>query len=159
MLRPEPGLLPAIVNTYNRVMVDFHSATPTDSRPEAPLTALVVEDDDSIAALLCFILERDGLRVEHAADGREAERLIAAIAPPAVVLLDIMLPYVDGFELIDSIRSLSGWQKVTILMLSTKGNERDIDSALDNGADDYLVKPFQPEELKARLRRLLRQRP
>lgn len=140
-------------------MTERHCATPTDSRPEALLTALVVEDDDSIAALLCFILERDGFRVEHAADGREAERLIAAIAPPAVVLLDIMLPYVDGFELIDSIRTLSGWQKVPILMLSTKGNERDIARALDNGADDYLVKPFQPEELKARLRRLLRQRP
>ena len=139
-------------------MVKHHSAAPTDSRPETLLTALVVEDDDSIAALLCFILERDGFRVKHAADGREAERLIATIAPPTVVLLDIMLPYVDGFELIDSIRTESGWQNVPILMLSTKGNERDIARALDNGADDYLVKPFQPEELKARLRRLLRQR-
>lgn len=148
-----------MVPDYNRCMAQLDSAMPTDSRPEVRPAALVVEDDDSIAALLGFILEREGFCVERAADGLDAERLIAAMAPPAVVLLDIMLPYVDGFALIDSMRALSGWRNVPILMLSAKGSERDIARALDSGADDYLVKPFQPEELKARLRRLLRQRP
>jgi DNA-binding response OmpR family regulator len=135
------------------------SIPPSDARPDPSLTALVVEDARAIAMLLRFILEREGFRVEHAADGREAQRLIGVMAPPAVVLLDIMLPYVDGFELIASIRSQPGWEKLPILMLSSKGSEGDIARALDAGADDYMVKPFQPDELKARLRRLLRGRP
>lgn len=118
--------------------------------------ALVVEDDRSIAQLLRFILEREGFAVEHAADGRQAQALIAALAPPAVVMLDVMLPYVDGFDLIATIRARAGWEKLPVLMLSAKGGERDIARALDAGADDYMVKPFQPDELKARLRRLLR---
>lgn len=121
----------------------------------APL-ALVVEDDHSIAQLLRFILEREGFVVEHAADGRKAQALIAALPPPAVVLLDVMLPYVDGFDLIATIRTRADWEKLPVLMLSAKGGERDIARALDAGADDYMVKPFQPDELKARLRRLLR---
>lgn len=139
-------------------MSDIHSAPQPDSRPEAPLTVLVVEDDPTLAKLLRFILERDGFRVESATDGREAQRLIMTLPPPTVALLDIMLPFVDGFELIAAIRAQSGWQNIPILMLSAKGSERDIARALDDGADDYLVKPFQPEELKARLRRLLRSR-
>lgn len=122
------------------------------------LTALVVEDEGSIAMLLRFILERDGFRVEHASDGRQAQQLIATLAPPAVTLLDIMLPYVDGFELITNIRAQPGWEKVPVMMLTAKGSERDIARALDAGADDYMVKPFQPDELKARIRRLLRSR-
>lgn len=127
-------------------------------RSEPTPTALIVEDDLSIAMLLRFILERDGFHIEHAADGREAQRLIGSLTPPTLVLLDIMLPYVDGFELIASIRAQAGWEKLPVLMLSAKGSERDIARALDAGADDYVVKPFQPDELKARLRRLLRNR-
>jgi DNA-binding response OmpR family regulator len=140
-------------------MSDAVSLPPSDVRPGSGLTALVVEDARAIAMLLRFILEREGFRVEHAADGREAQRLIASMSPPAVVLLDIMLPYADGFELIASIRAQPGWETLPILMLSSKGSEGDIARALDAGADDYMVKPFQPDELKARLRRLLRSRP
>ncbi|MCK9381347.1 MAG: response regulator transcription factor [Sulfuritalea sp.] len=140
-------------------MSEADPAPPPDTRADPVLTALVVEDAESIAKLLRFILEREGFRVEHAGDGREAQRLIAVMAPPAVVLLDVMLPYVDGFELIASIRAQPGWEQLPILMLSSKGSERDIARALDAGADDYMVKPFQPDELKARLRRLLRGRP
>lgn len=135
------------------------TTTLTSSAAEPSLTALVVEDDQVIAMLLRFILERDGFRVEHAADGREAQRLIGSLAPPTVVLLDIMLPYADGFELIASIRGQLEWGKVPVMMLTSKGSEQDIARALDAGADDYMVKPFQPDELKARLRRLLRRRP
>lgn len=117
---------------------------------------MIVEDEESIAMLLRFILERNGFNVELAADGREALRLIATLAPPTLVLLDIMLPHVDGFELIANIRAQPGWEKVTVMMLTALGNERNIARALDSGADDYIVKPFQPDELKARLRRLLR---
>ena len=120
------------------------------------MTALIVEDDKSLAMLLRFFLEREGFSVHHAADGREAQRLIATLAPPGIALLDIMLPYVDGFELIASIRSQPGWEKLPVMMLTAKGSERDIARALDAGADDYVVKPFQPDEIKARIRRLMR---
>ena len=122
----------------------------------APPTILVVEDDDSIAMLLRFILEREGYLVVYAAEGRQAQKLIATMAPPNLVLLDIMLPYTSGFELLDFIRGRDAWKDSPVLMLTAKGTERDIARALDAGADDYIVKPFQPDEMKARIRRLLR---
>lgn len=140
-------------------MSENPSPPPPDSPAEQPLAAFIVEDDLSIAMLVRFILERDGYRVDHAADGREAQRKIATLAAPSVVLLDIMLPYADGFELITAIRAQAGWEKVPVMMLSAKGSGTDIERALDLGADDYIVKPFQPDELKARVRRLLRRRP
>ena len=91
-------------------------------------------------------------------DGRAARQLITEIEPPDLIMLDIMLPYCDGFELIAAIRAQDGWHTIPILMLSSKGSERDIARALDAGADDYIVKPFKPDELKARLRRMLRSR-
>ena len=119
---------------------------------------MIVEDDKSVAMLLRFIVEREGYCVTHAADGREAQLQIATMSPPSVVLLDIMLPYADGFELLGNIRSLPAWKTVPVMMLTAKGGAKDIERALDAGADDYMVKPFQPDELKARLRRLLRAR-
>lgn len=145
-------------STYNYGMPESTLMSQPDSGRDPVPTALVAEDEKFIAQLLRFILEREGFRVEHAADGREAERLIATLAAPTVVLLDIMLPYTDGFDLIAAIRAQPGWQTLPILMLSSKGSERDIARALDAGADDYIVKPFQPDELKARLRRMLRGR-
>jgi DNA-binding response OmpR family regulator len=121
--------------------------------------AWVIEDDEHIAKLLCFILEREWFKVKHVPDGREAKRLVAQDAPPAILLMDIMLPYADGFELLAHMRTKPGWEKVRIMMLTAKGGERDIARALDSGADDYVVKPFQPDEIKARLRRLLRRTP
>lgn len=124
-----------------------------------PPAILLVEDDKAIASLLRFILEREGYAVVHATDGREAQRLIDELTPPpALALLDIMLPHVDGFELIARIRARADWQQVPVVMLTAKGAAKDITRALDSGADDYVLKPFQPDELKARLRRLLRKR-
>lgn len=119
-------------------------------------SVLVVEDDQEIAYLLKFMLERDGLDVSHAADGREAITLIDEIKPPNLVLLDVMLPYHDGFQLISHIRKKTGWNKVPIVMLTAKSQEGDIARALKLGANDYIVKPFQPVELLARLRRFLK---
>lgn len=111
-----------------------------------------------IASILHFVLDREGFRVRHAVDGRIAQQMVATMEVPSVVLLDVMLPYVDGFQLIATIRAQAGWEKTPVLMLTSKGAERDIARALDAGADDYMVKPFQLEELRARLRRLLRVR-
>jgi DNA-binding response OmpR family regulator len=118
--------------------------------------ALVVEDDDQISYLLRFILEREGYTVEIARDGRDAQRLIGELEPPAVVTLGVMLPYVDGFQLLGLMREKPAWKNVPILMLTAKSQEKDVVRALDAGANDYIVKPFKPDELCARIRRLVK---
>jgi DNA-binding response OmpR family regulator len=116
--------------------------------------ALVVEDDEHIGQLLKFMLERAGYAVALASDGRAAQAHIESEPPPAVALFDVMLPFLDGFQLLGLARQQDGWQSVPVLMLTAKAQERDIARALAAGANDYIVKPFQPEELLARLRRL-----
>lgn len=122
-------------------------------------TVLIVEDDEQIAFLLQFIVEREGFRVLLARDGRAAQKLIDESVPPALSMLDVMLPYVDGFQLIAHIRAKPAWRDSKILMLTAKSQEGEIVRALDAGANDYLVKPFQPNELKARIRRLVSPKP
>jgi two-component system alkaline phosphatase synthesis response regulator PhoP len=118
---------------------------------------LVVEDDEHISDLLTFLLERQGYRVQACRDGREARAFIEATAlVPAMVLLDVMLPFIDGFELVGLIRGRPTWKAVPVVMLTAKTTEADIVRALDAGADDYIVKPFQPNELMARVRRYVR---
>jgi DNA-binding response OmpR family regulator len=119
-------------------------------------SVLVVEDDVHIAHVLSFMLERQGYRVTHVADGRAAVQHVTAEAAPDLVLLDVMLPYVDGFEIVGLIRAQAGWEAVPVLMLTAKNTERDTVRALDAGANDFIIKPFQPQELLARLRRFLK---
>ena len=120
----------------------------------AAATALVVEDDPQIAHILKFILEREGYEVHHAADGRSAVSLIESLAPPAIVTLDIMLPHTDGYELLQRVRSRPGWETVPVILLTARSQEKDIVRALEAGANDYIVKPFKPDELRARVKRL-----
>ena len=121
--------------------------------PAEPM-AVVVEDDQIIVTLLEHLLSRRGFNVRIAKDGREATDLIDTLPPPALVLLDVMLPYLDGFELIKKIREHATWNQVPIIMLTAKSQEQNIVRALDYGANDYLIKPFRPEELLARIRRV-----
>ena len=122
--------------------------------------ALVIDDDQAISSLLEFIFQRQGYAVEVLHDGLKADEHISSdLPPPDVVILDILLPRVDGFALLRKIRQQPAWQEVPVLMLSALGDEQTIVRALDAGANDYVQKPFKPEELKARVRRLIRQRP
>lgn len=130
--------------------------TDTSTEQKSKPVVLLVEDDEDIAYLVTFMLSREGFEVLTASDGRQASIMIEEIAPPKLVLLDIMLPYVDGFQLIKQIRSKPEWQNTPVIMLTAKTQERDIVRALDYGASDYVVKPFQPEEFMARLRRFLK---
>lgn len=120
-------------------------------------TALVVEDEEQIAYLLRFILEREGYTVELAREGRAAQDFITSSAPPALVMLDVMLPFVDGYQLLAAIRAQDGWEDVPVMMLTAKSQEKDIVRALDSGAADYMVKPFKPDELRARIKRLVKE--
>ena len=121
--------------------------------------ALVVEDDEHIGQLLQFMLERENYRVHLACDGRAGKAFIETQAAPSIALLDVMLPFFDGFQLVALMRAQPGWEAVPIIMLTAKTQERDIVRALDAGANDYIVKPFQPKELLARVRRLARVAP
>src|SRR5262245_5603293 len=118
--------------------------------------ALVAEDDEQIAYILRFILEREGFEVHAAPDGRTAIELIGKLPPPAIVLLDVMMPHADGFELLARLRATAGWEKVPVVMLTARSQEQDIVRGLEAGANDYMIKPFKPDELRARVRRLLK---
>lgn len=127
-----------------------------DERADVPRIALVVEDDEQIAVLLKYMIERQGFSVVMARDGRAAQEMIETGVAPAIAIVDIMLPYIDGFQLVAMIRAKPEWKNVPIIMLTARSQEGDIVRALDAGANDYIVKPFKPEELKARMKRLLR---
>ncbi len=126
--------------------------------PAGP-SALVIEDHDHISEIIEFILIREKFRPQIARDGQAAVEMIDGIATPALVVLDLMLPHVDGFALLARIRARRGWEKIPVIVISAKAQEQDIVRALEAGADDYLVKPFQPNELKARIRRLQKREP
>ena len=103
-------------------------------------TVLVVEDEQDTADLLKCVLEREGFSVLHAGDGRQASTLIDTIRPPSLVLLDMVIPYVNGFELLGVIRHHPDWQGVPVIMLSADYYEPDIQRALREGATTYVVK-------------------
>lgn len=121
-----------------------------------PASVLVVEDDEHISHLLKFMLQREKYTVHLARDGREAKQFIENNAPPDVVLLDVMLPFFDGFTLVALLREQPAWKTTPVIMLTAKTQEQDIVRALHAGANDYILKPFQPAELLARVKRLSR---
>src|SRR5437868_1529116 len=115
---------------------------------------LVVDDDSRIRDVLRRQLSYEGYQVDLAADSKEAFAQVAD-NPPDLVVLDLMLPGMSGLEVCRRLRSADD---MPILMLTAKGTLEDKIDGLDSGADDYLVKPFEPEELLARVRALLRRR-
>jgi DNA-binding response OmpR family regulator len=132
---------------------------PTTTRMSSEVAApsrdiLVVEDDPVVSGLIDHMLRRRGFAVRVVADGRSANELLDTMDPPAVVVLDVMLPFVDGFELIERIRHTPRWEAVPIIMLTSKSQESYVIRAFEAGVNDYVVKPFRPEEFVARVRRL-----
>jgi DNA-binding response OmpR family regulator len=115
-------------------------------------TILVVDDEPIVREVVADYLRREGFRVENAADGNEALSRFAA-ARPDLVLLDLMLPGVDGLEVCRRIRTSSN---VPIIMVTAKSEETDTIIGLGVGADDYVTKPFSPRELVARVKAVLR---
>lgn len=113
---------------------------------------LIVDDEQNIVDLARLYLEREAFRVESAADGEQALERIKSLSP-ALVVLDIMLPKLDGFEVCRRVR---GESDVPILMLTARDEDVDKIVGLELGADDYLTKPFNPRELVARVKAILR---
>jgi two-component system, OmpR family, phosphate regulon response regulator PhoB len=119
------------------------------------LTVLLVEDERDIAELVRYHVEKAGMRVVHAAEGGTALRLARAELPD-VVVLDLMLPGLDGLEVCRQLRREAATRRLPIIMLTARGEEVDRVVGLELGADDYVVKPFSPRELIARIRAVLR---
>jgi two-component system, OmpR family, phosphate regulon response regulator PhoB len=116
---------------------------------------LIVEDERALVTMLRYNLEKAGFEVDEALDGEEALLRIAE-RKPDVVLLDWMLPLVSGIEICRRLRRSRETRSLPILFLTARGEEMDRVRGLESGADDYLVKPFSPSELIARLRALIR---
>ena len=113
---------------------------------------MVVDDDQDLAEMLAIVLTGEGMEVDLVGRGDEVMEIFRA-TPPDLVLLDIMLPGIDGIEVCKQIRAES---MVPIVMLTAKGETADVVKGLEFGADDYIVKPFQPGELIARIKTRLR---
>ena len=113
---------------------------------------LIVDDDKHIAELISLYMMKDGYETEEVYDGREAVKMAESFQPD-LILLDLMLPGLDGYQVCTEIRKTS---RVPIIMLTAKGETFDKVLGLELGADDYIVKPFDPKELVARVKAVLR---
>ena len=119
-----------------------------------PKTILVVEDEPNIVESLSFLMKKAGFIVRVARDGNTAIRTIESEAPD-LVLLDIMMPRRDGYEVCRTIRANPDWDHVRIIMLSAKGRDLDRRKGLELGADDYITKPFSTREIVERVQEIL----
>ena len=126
----------------------------TVSQLSQPL-ALVVEDEAALATMLRYNLEKQGFRVEEAADGQEALARVAETQPD-IVLLDWMLPVMSGIEVCRQLRRRSATRDLPIIMVTARTEDQDAVRGLNTGADDYITKPFSIDALLARMRALMR---
>lgn len=115
---------------------------------------LIVDDEPNIVAALEFLLEKHGYQVRVAANGEEALEQLDAFAPD-LVLLDVMVPRLSGYEICQRMRAEPRWRNIKIVMLSARGREVEISKGMSLGADLYVTKPFSSAELVATLRGLL----
>ncbi|MBU6275848.1 MAG: response regulator transcription factor [Planctomycetes bacterium] len=134
---------------------------PNSSRNKAADAAaqriLVVDDEDDLLELLRYNLSREGYQVTCVATGEDALRSVRR-QPPDLIVLDVMLPGIDGLEVCRRLKSESKTREIPIVMLTAKSEESDIVAGLEHGSDDYIAKPFSPRVLVARVKALLRRR-
>ena len=126
------------------------------SDPARPLI-LVADDEDDVRNLVVYRLSRSGYDVVEARDGEEALQL-AARTTPDLAVLDVMMPKVDGYEVTRRLRADAATNRIPVILLTSRSQESDVSQGFDVGADDYLKKPFNPDELTARVRALLARR-
>lgn len=149
-------LLPELIVRARRTGAPVVAAAARSDAPRgAGFTVLVAEDHAGTALLLRRTLERWGFTVAVATEGLAVQALVETQAPPDLALLDVSLPYVDGFELLRLVRAHPRWRAVPVLMLTGETGEREIARGFAAGANDYMIKPFRLAELEARIARLL----
>lgn len=118
------------------------------------MKVLVADDENDIRRLVVFTLKRAGFDIVEASDGRQA--LEQALANEVdLIILDVMMPYMDGYEVCRQLRANPGTANVPVLFLSAKGQNYEIGQGLNAGATDYIVKPFVPKDLAAKAKQLL----
>lgn len=115
---------------------------------------LVVEDEPNIVLSLQFLMKQAGFEVRVARDGEEALREVEARAPD-LILLDVMIPKRDGYDVCQTIRANPDWQEIYIIMLTAKGRDVDRDKGLSLGANDYVTKPFSTRDLTEKVKHIL----
>ena len=118
---------------------------------------LAADDDEDILQLVAFRLGRSGYRVLQAHDGEEALAL-ATEHEPDLAVLDVGMPKLDGFEVVRRLRAQQSTRAMPIIMLTARAQDTDVEEGFDAGANDYLRKPFSPQELKARVQAMLARR-
>lgn len=123
-----------------------------------PITVLLVEDEAAIRDVIRFALPTEAYNILEAADAKQAFSLLQKHRPD-IIILDWMLPGDSGIKVMKTLKNYDGFHEIPIMMLTAKAEEDNKVSALENGADDYLTKPFSPAELMARIKALLRRRP
>ena len=111
-----------------------------------PQTVLVVEDEPHIVDSLSFLMKRAGFEVFIARDGDAALRMVES-CPPDLILLDIMLPRRDGFEVLKTLRSNQAWRDICVILLTAKGRDVDRLKGMELGADDFVTKPFSTRDI------------
>jgi DNA-binding response OmpR family regulator len=127
----------------------------SDTKVDRPQpVVLAADDDEDILELIAFRLERSGYTVLRARDGEEALR-IAREAKPDLAVLDVMMPKLDGFDLTRRLRADDETRAIPIILLTARAQDADVQAGFDAGADDYLRKPFSPQELRARVQAIL----
>jgi len=119
---------------------------------------ILAEDDAEMAHVLEFLLSREGFEVEVLRDGQAVVDRVGEGDPVEVVVVDVMMPYVSGLQVVRTLRSTAAWEDVPVIVVSGKSSEEDVVRAFDAGADDYLTKPFRPKEFVARVQALLERR-
>lgn len=117
--------------------------------PQTP-TVLVADDEQDILNLVRFRLERDGYQVICASDGAEAVALARA-ERPALCVLDVMMPKLTGIEVLQQLRADPDTAAIRVILLTARGQDGDVDQGFEAGADDYVTKPFSPQELRRRV--------
>jgi DNA-binding response OmpR family regulator len=127
------------------------------SEASQPPTILIADDEPDVLELVGYRLSRSGFTVVEACDGEEAlARALDQV--PDLAVLDVMMPKLDGYELTRRLRSADATQRVPVILLTARAQESDIATGFEAGADDYLRKPFNPDELVARVRAVLGRR-